>query len=212
MYHWIWRRFNFYPLFTLFICFIYLKWCHEFLSEQYQFWMPVVILSLGEVMNKTLRLFLYTNGCTVCPISYFWTISCFGEYFNPIQEISIITILDNKKMSIQFWFHCMICFFDDQVVVGEPSKPHQWGTRYSRHAYRKPATHQFILEFFDDSHGQADPGSSRRWHWGEDQQPLSGGRFGQLRSSRGDFEGGKDTPEDTLVYPSTPSKLFKKES
>lgn len=51
--------------------------------------MPVLILSLGEMMNK---------NPAVVPFVLPRTTSCVEEYFNPIQEISISisTILDNK--------------------------------------------------------------------------------------------------------------------
>lgn len=141
--------------------------------------MPVLILSIGAVMNK---------NPAVVPFVLSRTTSCFEEYLNPIQKIPIITILDNKTYPYsQFWFHCMICFFDDQVVVGslrvfemlfvDEASPVGLDT----HQWCYPPVHPPV---FEDFHGQANPGSSRRWHWGEDQQPLSGGRFGRLRIHR----------------------------
>lgn len=137
--------------------------------------MPVLILSPAAVMNK---------NPAVVPFVLSRTTSCFEEYLNPIQKISIITILDNQTYPYKFgstaWFVSSMMklwlgsrrvfemfFVDEASPVGLDT--HQW-------CY--PPVHPPVL---DDFHGQANPGSSRRWLWGEDQQPLSGGRFGLIR-------------------------------
>ena len=75
-------------------------------------------------------------GCTVCPISYYFL---FRGVFKSNTKNLYHYHPRQSNISIQVWFHCMICFFDDEVVVGEPTSVwdvFRWrsftsGTRYS---------------------------------------------------------------------------------